>query len=113
MKRGLAAVVLLALLSLGLAGCSDTVKIGTLVADPARWANKTVRIVGTVQNSMGFAGRGAYAVSDETGTIWVISKSGVPARGVRVGVEGKVFQGAQVLGQSFGVALQEERHRSR
>ena len=113
MKRTVAVPASLLLLTLVLAGCSDTVSIGRLVADPSRWHNKTVRVVGVVQNSFGAVGRGLYAVSDGTGTIWVISKgTGVPSSGVRVGVEGKVFQGAQVMGQSFGVAIQEERHRS-
>jgi hypothetical protein len=105
------ALVLLLGLTLLLAGC-ESVKIGSLLQDPSRYANKKVHVRGTVVNSMGLMGRGAYAVSDDTGTIWVISKTGVPAKGARVDVEGEVFQGAQFAGQSLGVALREKRHRT-
>ena len=113
MKTNSAAAGVLLLASLVLLGCVKTVEIGTILADPSRWTKKTVRIQGTVQNSMGAIGRGAYAVSDDTGTIWVTSRTGIPARGARVFVEGKVFQGVQILGESYGVALREKRHRSR
>lgn len=112
MRRRFAAPAILVLLSLVLVGC-ESVKIGDLLADPSRWSNKTVRVTGTVENSFGLMGQGAYAVNDGTGTIWVISRSGVPARGARVEVVGDVFQGAQVGGQSFAVALREREHRSR
>ncbi len=112
MKHRIAASALPVLLVLVLAGC-EAVKISSVLADPSRYVNKTVVIQGTVQNSMGALGHGAYAVSDGTGTIWVISSRGVPARGARVAVEGQVFQGVQFLGQSFGVALREKRHRTK
>ncbi len=113
MKNRVVISAILLLLSLVLVGCAQTVQIGSLVGDPARWVNKTVRIEGTVQNSFGGLGRGAYAVSDGTGTIWVASAKGIPASGMRVAVEGEVFQGFQFMGQSFGVALRETQHRSR
>lgn len=112
MKYRVTAPAVLVLLSLVLIGC-QTVKIGSLVSDPSRWRNKTVRIEGTVQNSVGAIGTGAYAVSDDTGTVWVISRTGVPSRGARVEVVGQVFEGVQFLGQSFGVALREKEHRTR
>ena len=112
MKPDRAVAGILLLTSLVLCGCSQKVKIEDILADPSRWARKTVRIEGTVQNSVGAIGRGAYEVSDDTDTIWVISSSGVPSRGALVAVEGRVFQGAQFLGQSYGVALREKRHRS-
>ena len=114
--KAVAGVLLLAslvLASLILVGCAGTVKIEDILADPSRWAKKTVRIEGTVETSFGAVGRGGYAVSDGTGTIWVISQSGVPSQGARVIVEGQVFQGVQLLGQSYAVALREKRHRSR
>lgn len=112
MRPAIAAAAVLVLLSLALAGCAETVSIGSILADPSRWAHKTVRVQGTVETSGGAVGRGAYAVSDGTGTIWVISSKGIPSRGARVAVEGEIFQGIQVLGQSFGVALREKQHRS-
>ena len=101
------------LASLFLVGCAQTVKIEDILADPSRWAKKTVRIEGTVETSFGAVGRGGYTVSDGTGTIWVVSKSGVPSQGARVIAEGQVFQGVQLGGQSYAVALREKRYRSR
>ena len=111
MKRKIA-VSALVVLSLILVAC-ETVKISSVVNDPSRWVNKTVRVSGTVTTSMGAVGHGAYQVSDGTGSIWVISSRGVPARGAQVGVEGTVFQGVQFMGQSFGVAIREKQHRTR
>jgi hypothetical protein len=112
MKRvvaGLAAVILLVLV---LSGC-ETAKISSIVNDPSHWQNKTVRVVGTVQTSMGALGHGAYQVSDGTGNIWVITNKGVPSRGAQVAVEGTVFQGLQFGGQTFAVAIREKQHRTK
>lgn len=103
---------LLAGLAIGLVACAQTVAIGRLLADPGHWNNKTVHIAGTVQNSIGAFGEGIYSVDDGTGNIWVFGGHGVPGRGVRVDVLGSVFQGAQFLGRSYGVAIREQRHRS-
>jgi len=103
---------LLGVLGLGLIACAQTVSIGRLLADPGHWNNKTVHIAGTVQNSSGAFGEGIYSVDDGTGTVWVFGGHGVPGRGVRVDVLGSVFQGAQFLGRSYGVAIREQRHRS-
>jgi hypothetical protein len=86
------------------------VKIGRINADPSRYRNQTVRVTGTVVNSVGLLGRGGYQVEDGTGSIYVISRSGVPSRGSRVTVTGKVFPGAEVLGQSVGTAIRERSH---
>ena len=39
---------------------------------------------------MSFLGHGAYKLDDGTGTIWVISSHGVPRRGARVNVHGRI-----------------------
>ncbi len=99
-------------LALGLAACSQSVSIARLLSDPSHWNNKTVQIHGTVQNAVGLLGEGMYSVSDGTGKIWVISNSGIPGKGVRVDVVGTVFQGAQFMGRSLGVALREQHHKT-
>lgn len=96
-----------------LVACAETVAIGRLLSDPAHWNNKEVHIQGHVTNSMGMMGEGAYRVEDGTGSIWVISNTGVPGRGTNVDVIGTVFQGAEFMGHSYGVALRERGHRSR
>jgi hypothetical protein len=94
-----------------LAGCAT--KIGRINADPSRYQNRTVRVQGTVTNSVGALGAGGYQVDDGTGKIYVISSTGVPNRGSRVSVTGRVQAGVSVLGRSFGTAIREEHHKVR
>jgi hypothetical protein len=100
--------VLLAMVVL-LSGCGP-VKIARINADPSRYQNRVVHVSGTVTNSVGVLGTGGYQLEDETGKIYVVSRSGVPSRGSRVTVTGVVSPGVQILGQSVGVAIREERH---
>lgn len=90
-----------------------SVKIGRIMADPSRYQNRTVRVEGTVTNSVGVLGTGGYQIEDDTGRIIVISRSGVPSRGSRVAVTGVVTPGAAVLGRPVGVAIREDHHRVR
>ena len=101
--------LLLAMVAL-LTACGS-VKIGRINADPTRYQNRVVHVTGTVTNSVGVLGTGGYQLEDETGKIYVLSRTGVPSRGSRVNVTGVVSPGVQVLGQSVGVAIREERHR--
>jgi hypothetical protein len=66
---------------------------------------------GTVTNSVGLMGKGGYQVEDQTGKIYVVSGSGVPSRGSRVTVTGRVVPGAEVLGTAVGVTIREESHK--
>ena len=95
-----------------LTGCGS-VKIGRINADPSRYRNRGVNVSGTVVNSVGILGTGGYQIEDDTGKIYVISKTGVPSRGSRVTVRGRVMPGAQVLGQSVGVTITEQSHKVR
>jgi hypothetical protein len=92
-----------------LAGCGS-VKIGRINADPSRYANRTVSVSGRVTNSVGVLGTGGYQLEDESGRIYVLSRTGVPSRGSHIRVTGKVTPGATVLGQALGVAIREEHH---
>jgi hypothetical protein len=96
-----------------LTACEGMTKIGDVNKDPSRFRNKTVRVEGTVTNSVGVLSTGGYEIEDDTGKIFVVSNQGVPGRGARVVVEGSVFTGAMVLGQAFGVAIKESRHQVR
>jgi hypothetical protein len=86
-KKLLRAGAVLALMALS--GCA-TKTINKLMADPHRYANRDVRLAGHVVKSVSLLGRGAYQIDDGTGTLWVISKTGVPRRGAHVKVKGKV-----------------------
>jgi hypothetical protein len=101
--------VLLVLPAILLTACAGT-RIGRINADPSRYANRMVTVSGHVTNSVGLLGTGGYQLEDETGKIYVISRSGVPSRGSRVKVTGTVTPGVTVLGQAIGVAIREDRH---
>jgi hypothetical protein len=99
---------LLCLLTVVLVGCPQQVKIGDLTSNAGRYADKEVTITGTVASSFGLLGPGAFEVDDGTGKIWVLSESfGVPSKGARVGITGRVTQGLNVGGRSFAVVLRQ------
>jgi len=92
-KYGRASVlVTLVLLMLFLAGCEEK-KINEIMADPQRYSNREVGVVGNVVQSYSVLGKGAYQVDDGTGKLWVVSDKGVPRKGARVGVRGKIRDG--------------------
>ena len=80
------AVILWALL---MSGCEQKT-INEILADPSRYANREVAVVGTVVWSSSVIGRGAYQIEDGTGKLWVISDKGVPREGARVIVKGTI-----------------------
>lgn len=90
-----------------LAACEKTT-ISKINADPDRYRNKEVGVVGTVTDSYGvpFVG-GAYEVDDGTGRIWVVSKSGAPRKGSKVGTKGRVHSGITFGSRSFGTVIEE------
>ena len=100
-----------ALALLLLTSCTGATPIKTLLDDPGRFDNQTVRISGTVTRSMGALGFAAYQVDDETGTLTVVTKEGgTPRQGAKVGVEG-VFHSAFTLGPQTVAALVEKQRR--
>jgi hypothetical protein len=102
-----------------LAGCEQKT-INQIMAEPQRYANRDVGIVGNVTRSVSVLGTGAYQVDDGTGKIWVISKTGVPREGARVGVKGRVQDGFNLGGLvklpevvKSGMVLVESQHRAK
>ena len=95
-----------------LAGCGS-VKIARINQDPSRFYNRTVRVDGRVVTSVGILGTGGYQIEDETGRIYVVSRTGVPSSGLQVAVTGTVKGGAQILGRSIGTVIEEEHHKVR
>ncbi len=93
-----------------LAGCGTT-RIGRILDEPNRYRNRTVRVNGTVDTSFGALFTGVYQVDDGTGKIYVISNSGVPRKGTRVSVKGRVMNGITLGTRSIGTALQEQSHK--
>ncbi|MBA2341448.1 MAG: hypothetical protein H0V88_13745 [Pyrinomonadaceae bacterium] len=107
----------LALFILGLtlfaAGCPNRTSVGRINADPGRYRDKEVAIAGRVTDSYGVLGTGAYQIDDGTGTLWVVTRRGVPARGSRVGASGHVHTGFSFGGRSFGTVLEEQKRRTK
>ena len=96
-----------------LTACPSETTISKINGDPGRYKNKEVAVVGRVTDSYGVMGTGAYEVDDGTGRIWVATTRGVPSRGSRVGVKGRVHNGLTVGGRSFGTILEESDRRVR
>lgn len=104
-------VVLSSLLVVFLLGCPQHKRIGEINQDPQRYVNKDIAVTGTVVNSFSALITGAYELDDGTGTLWVLSNGGVPAKGSRIGVRGNIQTGFAFGGRSFGTILRErERH---
>jgi hypothetical protein len=83
------AALIFAAMILATAGCARTVRIGSLLDEPARYDGRTVRVEGTVTRSAGLLGVGAYEVDDGTGRITVIARGqGVPREGAMTRAKG-------------------------
>lgn len=96
-----------------LTACPSQTNIARINADPGRYSGKEVGIVGTVRDSYGAAGIGAYEIDDGTGRIWVATRRGIPSRGAHVGAKGYVRNGFSFGGRSYGTVLEETDRRSR
>jgi hypothetical protein len=104
-RLGSATQILSAMLLL--TACPSQTTISQINADPARYRNKEVAIVGTVRDSYGAHGQGAYEIDDGTGRLWVVTRRGVPSRGARVGAKGHVYTGFNFGGRNYGTVLEE------
>jgi hypothetical protein len=118
MRRPLA-LAMVAALGLLTAACAST-NVARLLAEPNRYANRDVSLKGDVVESMSLLGHGAYKLDDGTGSIWVVSKRGVPRRGARVEARGKIrdvvdvstiFKLPEQIGS--GLVMVEDSHRAR
>ena len=96
-----------------LTACPSQTNISKINADPDRYRGKEVGIAGTVTNSYGAMGTGAYEIDDGTGRLWVATKRGVPSRGSRVGAKGYVHNGFSFAGRSYGTVMEETDRRTK
>ena len=96
-----------------LTACPSQTTISKINADPGRYRDKEVAIVGNVTDSYGVLGNGAYEIDDGTGRLWVVTKRGVPSRGSRVGAKGRVYTGFNFGGRNFGTVLEETDRRAK
>ena len=99
--------------ALALTACPNKTTISQVTADPGKYQNKEVGLIGTVTESYGVLGNGVYELDDGTGRIWVVTQRGVPSRGSRVGVSGRVYSGLQFGGRNYGLGLREENRKTK
>lgn len=93
-----------------LAGCksNSATDIKMLLDDPSQYDRKTVTVAGTVGRSIGVLGYGAYELSDDTGKLSIVSKTGgAPREGAQVVVRGE-FRSAFTIGTTTMAALVEK-----
>jgi hypothetical protein len=112
----------LVLLAATLSSACATRTINHVLADPGRYRNKTVKLQGSVTDSYSLLNQGAYQIDDTTGRLWIVSQVGVPRRGARVTVKGRVQEGFNLggLGDRLklppaigqGVVLMEQSHKA-
>src|SRR5687767_12325594 len=99
--------------ALALTACPSKTTISQINADPGKYQNKEVGLIGTVTDSYGVLGNGVYELDDGTGRIWVMTTQGVPARWSRVGVSGRAYTGLQFAGLNYGLCLKEEERQAK
>jgi starvation-inducible outer membrane lipoprotein len=113
-RKGVVFSIFIALLALGLSACADRKSIREVTADPGRYADREVIIVGRVTNSYGALNYGAFEIDDGTGKMWVVTeKYGVPSKGTQIGVKGRVIPGLTYQGRNYGTGLHESDRRTR
>lgn len=112
----MAAVLAFALVT---AGCEQK-SINEIRANPSKYANQEVSVVGNVARSFSALGRGVYEVDDGTGKLWIVSDKGVPREGARVLVKGKIQDGYNFGGFiklpepiSSGMVMIESEHKAK
>jgi hypothetical protein len=109
---------LVAALALVVFTAACATRINNVLADPSRYRDRNVTVSGIVNESFSFAGRGAYQIEDESGSLWVVSDRGVPRRGARVEAKGTIREAFNVgrLSERLpinGVIMLEESHKAR
>lgn len=101
------------------AGCPERRSISDIQANPGRYTNKDVTVVGVVKDSYGVSlpgtpiHGGIYKVDDGTGSIWVATESSVPAKGAEIGLTGTVGSGVSWSGKNYGLGIYEKDRRFR
>lgn len=112
--------VLCAILLVGLftVACPKRTSIGDIEANPSRFQDKEVAIAGIVRTSYGVSiplisdgSGGIYKVDDGTGTIWVITRRGVPSKDTQLGIKGKIQNGVNYNGRNYGLVLVEDKRK--
>ena len=116
-----ASLVIALVALIGSSACATT--INRVLADPAHYRNREVKLSGRVADSYSLADRGVYRLQDGSGALWVASDHGVPRNGARVSVRGTIREGFNLgslgnrvhlpPGVGAGLILMETSHRAK
>ena len=105
--REFRASLLLGVVLITLSGCSRTIRIRDLLDRPQEYDGKTVQVEGTVTQSAGVLGTGAYEIDDGTGRIYVVARGGgVPREGAKTKASGRFESVFNLLGRTLAAIVQ-------
>jgi hypothetical protein len=85
-------------LGIGLIGCNSSENLNAALSNSSgvsisglqqQEASKVVYLKGKVGDRAPFLGSGAYQLQDDTGTVWVVTKGTLPAKGDIVSIKGE------------------------
>jgi hypothetical protein len=82
--------------------------IREVVARPAQLRGQRITLRGKVVNQMGALGVGGYELQDGSGSLWVLTQSGIPEMQQEIFVTGEPNEGIAIAGQTLGVTIQEQ-----
>ena len=100
--RRVRASLVLGIVLVGLTACSRTIRIRDLLDRPQEYDGKTVQVEGTVTQSAGVLGTGAFEIDDGTGRIYVIARGqGIPREGAKTKAEGRFESVISFLGRTM------------
>lgn len=101
------ASLLLGIVLVGLSACSRTIRIRDLLDQPQEYNGKRVQVEGTVTQSAGVLGTGAFEIDDGTGKIFVIARGqGVPRQGAKTKAQGRFESVFSFLGRTMAAIVQ-------
>lgn len=99
--------LMLGMVLVGLSACSRTIRIRDLLDRPQEYDGKTVQVEGTVTQSAGVLGTGAFEIDDGTGRIYVIARGqGVPREGAKTKAKGRFESVFSLLGRTMAAIVQ-------
>ena len=99
--------LMLGIVLVGLSACSRTIRIKDLLDRPQEYDGKTVQVEGTVTQSVGVLGTGAFEIDDGTGKIYVVARgSGVPREGAKTRAKGRFESVFSFLGRTMAAIVQ-------
>ena len=94
------------LVALAVTGCAQKT-VNDVMADPARYADRSITLKGEVVESYSVAGNGFYRLEDPTGRLWIFSTKGVPRKGAYVQVKGRIKDGFDLTSAGDFLSLPE------